>query len=326
MATLTVPSDSNGMLIDQTLVSVVREAIATTPFGFKDVYLYSHGWSTDADRAAIDYDVFSVGLARRVLLEQEARGALAGAPRAALELGVHWPSVITEDPTSALNALQLFTFFSMEQRADAVGKNLVYSLLRLALEGREGQPTRVFIIGHSFGSKVVCAALQDIEADLGSTISVSDQTCWKIVLLEPATDSDNLETGDIYGNVSRISNLRLLITTSQKDECLTTWYPAAGRIANLFHGATPRNALGATGPTDKTRQQFESSSDLTVGLGFDVATAAAVKDRLLVADLTPAHQARSMGDSPQYSGGICGSHSDIFFDELYNLVGGFFYA
>ena len=37
-------------------------------------------------------------------------------------VGIHWPSEITEDPGSPLNVLQLFTFYTMEHRADAVGE------------------------------------------------------------------------------------------------------------------------------------------------------------------------------------------------------------
>lgn len=327
MATLTVPSSVNGTVLDPVLTTVVTDALSAAPFGFEDVVIYSHGWSTDADQAMIDYDRFSIGLARRILVEGVTQ-PFPAPPQPALELGIHWPSEITEDPASPLNDLQLFTFYTMEHRADAVGKNLVYSLIRLALAARGGDaPLRFLLLGHSFGCKVMCAALQDVKADIDcGTIPCSAQTRWRLALLEPATDCDNLEPGDIYGNVCAIPNLRLLITTSQGDRCLTQWYPDASRIANLFHGASPVSALGAVGPTQATVNAFGGVTNVAVPIGFSAAQAVAAAGALVVADLSPAHAARASATPPQFSGGICGSHSDIFFEEIYNLVGGFLYA
>lgn len=326
MATLTIPSNADGTIFDPSLNSVVANAIAAIPFGFDDVYVYSHGWSTDAERASVDYDVFSIGLMRRLLIEQQQSGPLPSPAKSTLEMGIHWPSEITEDPNSPLSDAQLFTFFTMKQRADAVGKNLVYSVLRLALTARQNQPLRFFVIGHSFGCKVVCAALNDIQADLGTTIPVSPLTSWRVALLEAATDQDNLEEDDIYGNIRKLSNLRLLLTTSKLDLALNQWYPLASKIANFFHGANPTPALGAVGPSAGTMAYFGGAANLSVDVGFSMSSAVAATGQLVVADLSPAHQARSQGASPIYSGGISGSHSDIFFDEVYNLVGGFFYS
>lgn len=143
-------------------------------------------------------------------------------------------------------------------------------------------------------------------------------------MLEPATDYDNLEPGDTYGNVADLANLRLLLTKSQKDECLTTWYPAASRIANLFRGLEPTPALGAHGPSDKTVEAFGGQAPVSVDSGFTIVESAAAGGRLVVADLTPIHTARSVGNPAAYDGGICGSHSDMFLPEVYNLIGGFF--
>jgi hypothetical protein len=325
MAMLTIPSNENGTVYDPTLNDVIVTAISSSPFGFEDVFLYSHGWSTDADRALVDYDVFSIGLMRRILQEPQ-KPPLP--PRSTLEMGVHWPSEITEDPNSPLNALQLATFFQMEQRADAVGQNLVYSMLRLALQAQHAPNLRFCLLGHSFGCKVICAALQDLQTDIaGGTIVVPPGTTWKVILLEPATDWDNLEESDIYGNVGKIVDLRLLMTKSGLDQCLTKWYPDASRIANFFHGAQPTPALGAQGPTPATVTYFGGAADLSVDVGFAMSAAAAESNpKLVVADLTPVHTARAQSQPPAYDGGICGSHSDIFFDEIYNLVAGFAYS
>jgi hypothetical protein len=324
MAMLTIPANQNGMVLDPSLNAVVATAIAADPFGFEDVFVYSHGWSTNADQALINYDVFSIGMMRR-LLQAQAEGPLPRPPRPALEVGIHWPSEITEDPGSPLDDLQLFTFYTMEHRADAVGKNLVYSVLRMALQAKGARGLRFFLLGHSFGCKVVCSALQDVYADIqNGTIALDAQTEWRIVLLEPATDWDNLEEADVYGNVGKFANLRLLATMSKLDRALTEWYPAASRIANLFHGANPIPAVGAVGPSPATVTYFGGVSNVAVPIGFAIGDALKLQGKLVVADLTPAHQSRV--SAGLYDGGFSGSHSDVYFDEVYNLVSGFIYA
>jgi hypothetical protein len=326
---ITVPINENGVIFDSSMSDVVADAMAPTPFAFEDIYLYSHGWSTDADRALDLYNQFSIELSKQVLMTMAAPGSpLASPPRNSLGIGIHWPSEITEDPNSPLNDLQLFTFYTMEHRADAIGKNAVYSMLRLLLSKRAADtlPLRLFLIGHSFGCKVICSALNDLQVDIADgTIPLPPNLSFRAVLLEPATDDDNLEPNDIYGSVCSIADLRMLITTSTLDLALNKWYLLASGVANIFHGKSPTPALGAAGPTSATVAAFGGSTDLTVSLGFTAAQSAAPITRLVVADLSPAHQSRI--DSGDYTGGgVSGSHSDINFTEIYQMVMGFLFA
>ncbi len=219
------------------------------------------------------------------------------------------------------------TFYTMEHRADAVGRNAVYIMLRLILESRvdPDPPVRITLLGHSFGCKVVLSALDELQADIANeTIPIHPATEFQAVLLEPATDNDNLEAGDIYGRVQELP-VRLLVTTSQEVLALTKWYPDAGKLANLLKA--PPSALGAAGPTDATVDQFGGAARVDVVTGF---TAAAVPagGRLVVANLTPVHSARlALGpDKGGYAGGFAGSHSDINFNEIYQLVCGFLFG
>lgn len=323
---ITIPINENGIIFDTDMDSVVQEAIAVQPFGFQDVYVYSHGWSTDANRALDEYNRFSVDLAKTLLiLGSSSPPVFSQPPRGSLGVGIHWPSEITEDPNSPLNVLQLFTFYTMEHRADAVGKNAVYTMLRLMLQARAGtgSPLRFMLLGHSFGCKVICAALQDLQTDIaGGTIAVEAGTAFNAVLLEPATDNDNLEPGDIYGDVCKIANLRILMTKSSLDLALTEWFVAAGKAANLFKA--PHQALGAAGPTAATIQAFGGAATLTVDQGFAPGDAMGLSNRLVVADLSPVHAARKA--QGLYSGGFSGSHSDINFGEIYNMIAGFLFG
>ena len=325
---ITVPINENGIIFDSSMTGVIADAIAPSPFAFEDIFIYSHGWSNDADRALDLYNQFSIELAKQILLAvQGPASPLVNPPRNSLGIGIHWPSEITEDPNSPLNDLQLFTFYTMEHRADAVGKNAVYSMLRLLMTSRAGStlPLRIFLLGHSFGCKVVCAALNDLQVDIANgTVPLPANISFRVVLLEAATDYDNLEPGDIYGAVSKIGNLRMLITTSGLDKALTVWYPAAGKLANLFHGGNPTPALGAAGPSASAVTAFGGASALQVAPGFGASQSATPASKLVVADLTPVHQARVSAGI--YDGGAGGSHSDINFLEIYQLVMGFIFA
>jgi len=322
---LTIPINENGIIFDADMDSVIQEAIAVDPFGFTDVYLYSHGWSTDAARALDEYNRFSVDLSKQIhLIGRERPPIFKHAPGDSLGIGIHWPSQITEDPNSALNSLQLLTFYTMEHRADAVGRNAVYAMLRIILKARVDAtlPVRFFLLGHSFGCKVICAALQDLQTDIANgTIVVPAGASFNVVLLEPATDDDNLQPGDIYGEVHKLQALRVLLTTSSLDRALTEWYVAAGKLANLFH--TPPQALGAAGPSGATVAAFGGAAKLSITPGFTAAGLRGINERLIVADLSPVHRARV--NQKLYDGGFSGSHSDINFLEVYEMVCGFLF-
>ena len=324
---VTLPINENGIVVDPNMTSVIGEAIAVDPFGFQDVYLYSHGWSTNAASALDEYALFMVEFAKHALRLARAVPAICkDIPEQSLGLGIHWPSQITEDGGSPLNALQLLTFYTMEHRADAVGRNAVYMLVRLVLQARANSPLplRLNFLGHSFGTKVVLAALQDVAHDIADgTIPLPPSARFNVVLLESATDADNLDPGDIYGRVSGIPHLRMLLTTSQEDRALCEWFVAAGKLANLLH--TPRRALGDAGPTPAAAAAFGGSTNVAVAPGFTGAGLRGLAQRLIVADLTPVHRAR-IANGTYTTGGITGSHSDINFPEIYELVGAFLFG
>jgi hypothetical protein len=325
---ITVPINENGIVFSSDMNLVVQEAMLVDPFGFSDVFVYSHGWGNDSAVALDEYNRFSVDLAKKILEFRNLNpGLLTRMPGETLGVGIHWPSEITEDPGSPLNNLQLLTFYTMEHRADSVGRNAVYIMLRLILSSRvaPAPPVRISLLGHSFGCKVVLAALDELQADIANnTIPMHPDTEFQVVLLEPATDFDNLEPGDIYGRVNLLP-VRILMTTSQLDYALTRWYVAAGRLANLLKA--PRQALGASGPSAPTSQAFGGATNVSIAPGF-TATSVPGGGRLLVADLTPVHQARvNLGpDQGGYAGGLQGSHSDINFAEIYQLVCGFLFG
>src|SRR5262249_16792676 len=136
-----------------------------------------------------------------------------------LSIGVHWPSTLSEDHFALQNYFQALSFYTMAKRADTVGENAVYTILRLILGARPAgaSPLRIHLLGHSFGCKVVCKALQRLAGE-GTP---AGGAVFDVVLLQAAFDHDELEPGKDYGNVlASIPGLRLLITRSDRDRAL----------------------------------------------------------------------------------------------------------
>jgi len=312
-----IPANENGIVLDNYLVEDVRTALAA-PFNFTDVFLYSHGWWTDASRAMQDYNRFTIGFAQLVRIIASAN---PNAPLKAdsLGIGVHWPSMLSEDTGSILNRLEAATFYTMEKRADNIGENAGYMILRSLFEGST-HPRRLNLVGHSFGCKVILSLLQEVAQD---GIQCPQNVTLNVVLLQAATDDNHLETGDAYGMVSSaFPNLRLLVTVSQEDLALKVAYPAA-HIVNLFRGTQDRQALGFAGPTSKVVDQFGGKTQIDVNPGFVRQTVTGCRGRLVLADLTGIHRDPN---NPYKPDPFSGHHSDIFRSEIYDLIAGFVFG
>lgn len=309
-----VPVTGQGTIVDQN-VATYLPTLVTTPFGFKDVYIYSHGWWTTAQAAMVDYSRFSIGMLAQVLRSAEA-APVAAPPNPALEVGIHWPSMISEDSNSVIDVLQPLTFYNRAAMADDVGQHGGQSIIRLILQGcQAGVSLRFHLLGHSFGCRIVCSALNELLNQIGSGPLQSHQ--FDVVLLQGAIDNDSLQTGGSYEKIlapGGIPNIRLLISKSSQDTALCKWYPDAYRLVHLF-GRHP-DAIGGTGPTPATPGASGALS-LSVGPGFQ-PPASVKASKFVIADLTPLH---SDGTVPTDS--FSGHHSDIYRDEIYRLLAAF---
>jgi hypothetical protein len=211
----------------------------------------------------------------------------------------------------------------MEKRADDIGEEGVYAILRLlASVAPTDKPIRFNLFGHSFGCKVVCAALQKL-AENG--VSLPANVSLNMILLQAAFTTDALDAGNEYGRVLPAfgSNLRLLISHSDKDDAVGKAFPAAHSI-NFFAKGT-KTGLGATGPTAATKAAFPTSQSVSVAWGCFFAgslPAAPAKSTLVIADLTPIHS----DPKNTFNGGASGHHSDIFRPEIYDLMSWFLFA
>ncbi len=313
---LVIASNENGIITDEYIASDLKVAL-DAPFEFSDVFIYSHGWWNTPNRATQDYNRFTVEFASavRTLATSTAKGKIPGA---SLGIGIYWPSMLSADPKAFFNLFQATSFYTMEKRADAVGEHAGYFLLQ-TIANAVVPPKRLNLIGHSFGCKVVCNALQIILDDK-KTVDRLNAMALNLVLLQGALDSDHLEKGDAYGDIAKkFPNLRVLATISDKDKALHDFYPMAqaAKITTLFGN---REALGASGPTIKAAKQFGGLTKLDIGPGFARKDIATLIDRFVVGDISRLHTDPNKDDE------FSGHHSDIFLSELYQAVAGFIFG
>jgi hypothetical protein len=306
-----VPTNENGMSLDQYIASDLTVAMQA-PFQFNHVFLYSHGWWTNSIRAMEGYNRFTIEFSR---FFRSLRG-FPGFPT--LSVGIHWPSTLTENEVSVENYFQALSFYTMEKRADGIGQNAGYSFLRFILDARQDQadPLHIHLLGHSFGAKVVCAALERLVEQQAANPLPANVT-FDLALLEAAFDNDELEPQNEYGSLgSDLPGLRLLVTRSDQDTALSDLYPKAHQLARLLGKSKP--ALGFAGPSQGASDLFGGARALDVGPAF-TARPADLPGRLIVANLTPLHAA-----NPDNAVRFSGHHSDVFYPEIYALLSAFY--
>lgn len=321
---LNIPVNQNGIITDLNL-DVDIATVSQAPFAFTDVFIYSHGWWTSDADASADYNQFSIGFAKSLQsLAAMSPGSLGlmGPGFSGLAAACYWPSVLSENFGSLLNVLEATSFFTMQHRADSVGSNAGYALLRLLIEARRGKPPlRFHLIGHSFGCRVVLSALQKLACDAATlAMAKAENAAFRVVLIQAAADDDCLCADGAYPNVlTGLPNLRLMLTTSTADAALGVWYPRAQELAHFFRGATP--ALGSAGP--KMPLPISVSDRFKVSAGTGTVHQAA--GPLAIADLSPLHTAHAAQFQADQGGKIpaSGQHSDIFLPEIYELVARF---
>ena len=106
-----------------------------------------------------DYNRFTIGFAE--LAQNIAIATPKPSLKAGLGIGIHWPSMLSDDSGSIANSLEAATFYTMEKRADNIGENAGYMILRSLFEGSPN-PRRINLVGHSFGCKVILSLLQEV--------------------------------------------------------------------------------------------------------------------------------------------------------------------
>jgi hypothetical protein len=102
----------------------------------------------------------------------------------------------------------------MEKRSDNVGSNAVFALLHLMYQARgklaDGSILRLTLIGHSFGCKVICSALQRLYQEIASQTASETyrsfvmNTRINAVLIQPCFESSDLDSDGRYGSLKNL--------------------------------------------------------------------------------------------------------------------------
>src|ERR1700722_11444106 len=142
----TIPITTDGLIADLNVSGNFFKAL-NSPVAVSDVFIYSHGWWTSATRALANYNQFTIEFSAFVSLIA-ARGSpvLTKLPASPLGIAVRWPSMIEDDESALVNKLEPFSFYAMGQRANKVGENSVYSILRLIISQAPAMP-RIHLLG-----------------------------------------------------------------------------------------------------------------------------------------------------------------------------------
>jgi len=352
-AVLMVPIDETGALVDSSVTELIQNAVTDT---VSDVFVFSHGWWTNADRAMVDYSRFLLGFNQAVAKTGVPVGLTP--PTNSVAIGLHWPSMYSEDPNAFANIFQVMSFHTMETRTYVVGQRGGHDVIAAIWQWVIAHPNaslRLHMIGHSFGCRVACYSFVSAMADVTLLRQFMNRPAVvriTLALLEPAMPYDVLALDRPYGILQSYGQpLRILTTRSDLDTALmnSNYYPAAEATqpADQFDlSQTPATpplaasrlvpALGGQGPDGATLAAYNSGNtlrhDLLVDAGFQCTNVAWGRDRLLVADLTPLHRAHRQQDAvrppgmpvppgrPMRPTDPGGYHSDIYCDEVYQLL------
>lgn len=302
-----IPTNENGIVIDPYAATNLR--LAAKAETIEDVFIYSHGWWTSALDAMISYNRFGAGLISTI----EQPGG-----KSSLAIGIHWPSTLSENARDWINLAEGASFYTMEKRADEVGAGAGAALLRMVL-AQSPRPTRIHLIGHSFGCKVICAAIQHLIENSPAEIYAGID--FNLVLLQPAFEDNSLSATHRYARLATEPRLRILITKSAQDTALCIHFPRAHALE--FFDREDRTALGATGPSQSTVQAFGGAQMVNEeSPGCTSGAMQSCQGRLIVADLSVIHRQRAAAGL-YLPNEFSGQHSDIYFDQIYRLIASF---
>jgi hypothetical protein len=323
---INIPVDHTGLIPDPRLADIVAEAM-DAPLDFTDVFVYCHGWWTTATDSMADYSRFSVEFLRTLMALSPL--VIPSSPKSSFGVGVHWPSTLSEDNHEIVNLFEPLTFYRMEKRSDEVGSQAVFALLKLMYQVRERSPKqtklRLNLLGHSFGCRVVCSALQKLFTEItkpgtpDSFRAFVMGTRINVILLQPAFENMDLERGQSYGDLLKLPLLRMIVTRSDLDYALKNLFPLAEHINILSAKPGTRQAMGWSGPSVATINEWNAYY-LALMPGYTPVQSSVLPGpgRMLVADLTQVHRA-----SEFVASALKGHHSDIFLPEVYKVIAKF---
>ncbi|MCA9814546.1 MAG: hypothetical protein KC652_05475 [Cyanobacteria bacterium HKST-UBA01] len=331
-----LPMTENGFVKDSERMRTALKDAMIDPFQFTDLFIYSHGWWTTANASMVQYSQYTVEFVKQLATQS----TLPHRPKSSFGIGVHWPSTFSEDYNGGIvgSLVQGSSYYEMGMRAFQVGMTGVYATIRLLLSTRfhnhdANKPIRLTILGHSFGCRVVCSALETLwreanQPDKENFKEFLNRISINLVLMQGAVKTTDFVEGGRFAELPKIRGLRFLLTRSDKDIACGKWFPRAETLNNFAHfnlKDVHAEAIGTVGPPDGMVAKLGGKLSIDVGADFkgSFLTERLTPDiRLVDADLTKLHEFDNDNDryTPDDFGG---NHSDISQPEIFELISAF---
>jgi Alpha/beta hydrolase of unknown function (DUF900) len=211
----------------------------------KDLVLFIHGWNKNPSSAEQDYQNFLCRLHGRI------RRIDSGPNKEREELivlGVFWPSTITNRDQEPLLMLPL-SYYQIRDRADTIGDAGLANVLTSLTRKIESDSTRLHLIGHSFGGRILVKSLRKMQ-DMEKLMPLIDAAATvNVTLVNAAISADSFNW--IREKVTKAKGGRFGASTpsylfnihSHNDTANRILFP----IASIFNDDPAECAAGACG-------------------------------------------------------------------------------
>ncbi len=237
-----------------------------------------------------------------------------------------------------LEFFRTFTFWKMKGRAAIVGETGVYPFLAAVRQNiqQRGLSTRIHLLGHSFGAKLVTASVYPAAGATNLPLPLVNT----VVLLNGAFSQysfssqipmDNHSAGRYAAVVERglVAN-PIVVIYSQKDMANTTCYPAGMALASPISAKIYE--IGGADEEDDTHELYKVSKNRFGSIGANGAQGI-TEAHYRAIDMLPADQPYQWGDLNgvyclnvdgerfiNQGGPPAGAHGDILHPEIYHLA------
>jgi hypothetical protein len=233
------------------------------------IAIVAYGWANDGEASLGAYDALLHG----ILEELPGRTAIIGIGWDSSQTGIRKllndlvPLPVVADSVAAVPDRLLFplSFWSKAAMADRIGFGGLRGALNELFAGAYPEGTRhpeLYLIGHSFGTRILCALLTDKLGiqKVGAAPFASQSRVRGALLIQPALAAANLPQD---------ASFPILITQSEHDHANGFLFPIANLIVNAYSFTTAEAVIQQRlfAPVEKTAK----SAGNALGRGDDPA-------------------------------------------------------
>lgn len=162
----------------------------------KNIYIFIHGWDKTASSAEKDYQELICRFYHKVSGKPEIE-------ESHMVIGVFWDSTVFQNISDPF-LLKWATYFSIRSRAEILAKTGFVDLLELMQKNILVDPAsnpKLFLIGHSFGGRIVIKGLLEFlfPLDAQSYVFFSKINEFQVILLNAAVSESSIVAKGVIG-------------------------------------------------------------------------------------------------------------------------------